>query len=107
MSTVWTAIDKCMRDQNVKMNMIQFASINHPGICYRNTSIGPAYDEKFTCVEAADRLLVDANGNYLPDDNAIFADRLVTDGDTRESLKFIAKQNELIGSVSDGLRNMF
>ena len=94
-------LTKYMCDQNVKMNMIQFVSINHPGTCYRNTSIGPAYAEEFACVEAADRLLVDTSGNYLPDDQAIFAERLVTDGNTRGSLKFIAKQNELIGGVND------
>ena len=87
----------------MKMNMIQFASIYHPETCYRNTNIDPACAKEFACVKAVDRLLCDGNGNFLPDDQAIFADRLVTNGDTRGSLKFIAKQNELIGGVSDGI----
>ena len=82
-----------MKEQNVKMNMIQFASIKHVGICFRIINIGPACAEEFACVEAADKFLLDENGNFLPDDQAIFSERIVTDCDIRGSLKFILKQN--------------
>ena len=53
-------------------------------------------------MEATDILLLDENGDFLTDDQAIFVERIVTDGDTRGSLKFVSKQNKIIGSEYDG-----
>ena len=90
-----------MKVQNIKMNMVQYTKLNHKGVCYRNTSIGPACAEEYACIEAAGLLLNDEDGNPLPDNVALFGDRLVTDGDTRGSIKFITLQNEIIGSAAD------
>ena len=45
---------KYMKQQNVKMNMVQYASISHPGTRDRNTYLGPAVAENFVCIEAAE-----------------------------------------------------
>ena len=90
-----------MKVQNIKMNIVQYTKLHHKGMSYRNTSIGLACAEEYACVEAAYLLLNDKDGHPLPDDVAIFGDRLVTDCDTRGSIKFIGLQNEIIGSAAD------
>jgi hypothetical protein len=41
--------------------------------------------------------------DILPDDEAIFANQFITDGDTRGAKKFIARQVELIGNAAEGI----
>ena len=82
------------------MNEIQYTHIQHEGICYKNTTIGPASAEEIACVQAGVELLVNSDGKFLPDDEAIFANIVVSDGDTTGSLKLIAKQAELIGDAA-------
>jgi hypothetical protein len=72
-------------------------NLTHDGPCYRNTNLTPAQAEEFAMEEAGERLL------DLPDDEAIFADVFVSDGDTRGSLKFIQKQRDIMGPVVEGI----
>jgi hypothetical protein len=50
--------------------------------------------------KAAKSLLVGDNEEILPDDEAIFADNVVTDGDTQVANKFIHVQVSIIGPTS-------
>ena len=90
-------LTRMMHEQQLPMNKIQYQNIGHKGTCYKNTSVGPAVAEEIACVEAADRLLNDENGKPLPSDEAIFAEVVVSDGDTRGSLKFIETQKKNLG----------
>ena len=38
-------LTRLMKVQNIKMNMVQYTTLTHKGVCYRNTSIGPACAE--------------------------------------------------------------
>ena len=97
------ALTKMMEEQKVPMNKVQFTQIQHEGRCYKNTSIGPASAEEIACVQAATELLEDEDCNFLSNSEAIFADLVVSDGDTTGSLKLIAKQAEMIGETVKGI----
>ena len=71
-----------MQQQKVQMNEIQYTHIEHDGICYKNTTIGPASAEEIACVQAGVEFLVNSDGQFWPDDKAIFANVVVSDGDT-------------------------
>ena len=60
-------------------------------MCYRNTTAGPAIAEELACLEAVELLLTDIDGNLLDESQAIFYDTVVSDKDTRGSLKLIAR----------------
>ena len=96
-------LTKMMSEQHVPMNKIQYQSIKHKGVCYRNTTAGPAIAEELACIEAAELLLTDTDGNLLDDSQAIFCDTVVSDGDTRGSLKLIARQAEIIGNEAKNI----
>ena len=64
-----------MEKHNVEINMVQYASINHPCTYYCDTKLGPVVTEEFACVEAAEKLLFDNNSNFSPNDQAIFAEQ--------------------------------
>ena len=49
----------------------------------------------------ARELLVDSKGEYVGDDNAIFAKVVTSDNDTRAPFSFIRQQNEIIGTKAD------
>ena len=66
-------LTKIMNHQKVEMNEIQFTSTTHGGKCYRNSKVGPSTAEEVACEEAGEMLLLDDDGNILPDDEAIFA----------------------------------
>ena len=52
------------------------------------------------CVEAVDSLLHDKDSNILPDNGAVLADNIITNSDTRDSIKFIVTQEEIIAAVA-------
>lgn len=83
-------------------------STKHDGKCYKNTNLGPAVAEEYACEEAAEYLLCGPTGEgILPDDEAIFVDEFISDGDTRGAKKFIAKQVEIIGDKANGIAQYF
>ena len=92
-----------MSEQHVPMKKIQYQSIQHKGVCYRNTTVGPEITEGLACLEAADLLLIDIDGNLLDESQAIFYDTVVSDKDTRGSLKLIARQAEIIGKKAENI----
>jgi len=78
------------------------------GKCYQNTNQTPAVAEEFACIQAAKFLLLGEDGtDILPDDEAIFADEFISDGDTRGAKKLIARQADLIGDVAHGVAEPF
>ena len=77
--------------------------IKHEGVCYRNKFSGPAIVEELACLKKADLLLNDNDGNPSPYHEAIFGEEVITDGGTGGYLKFIAKQNKIIGENADNI----
>jgi hypothetical protein len=72
-------------------------NLHHEGRCYRNSKHSPGQAEECAFEKVGDVLL------DLPDDEAIFADVVVTDGDTRGSHKFILMQRNIMGEIVDGI----
>ena len=72
-------------------------------MCYRNTTTRPEIAEELACLEAAELLLTDEDGNLLDGSQAIFCDTVVSDGDTRGSLKLIARQAAIIGKEAENI----
>ena len=64
-------------------------SMKHKGVCYRNSKVAPAVAEEHQAVLAARDLLLDADGNYLGDDQAVFCGSIHADNDTRAPSAFI------------------
>jgi hypothetical protein len=52
-------------------------------------------------------LLVDQNGDYLGDDEAIFADKICGNGDTQGINKFIEVQLKIIGDTIKDIAKYF
>ena len=78
--------------------------IQHKGHCHRNTGQGPATAEEYACSTAGLLLLkCEDSDEFLPDENVIFVDEIISDGDTRGSKKFIAAQANAIGVVAAGI----
>jgi hypothetical protein len=83
-------------------------STKHSGKCYKNKNHNPASAEEWACKQAGNFLLRCVDGkDILPDDEAIFANQFITDGDTRGAKKFIARQVELIGNAAEGIAEHF
>ena len=72
----------------------------HSGKCYHNSNLGPAVAEEHCAVEAANDFLLDSKGNYVGDDMAVYGHRVVSDGDTRASVKLIATQASILGDAA-------
>jgi hypothetical protein len=70
--------------------------LTHEGKCYRNSCHSPASAEEFAAADAGKYLM------SLPDDEAIFGDEVITDGDTRSPNKFIDAQAEIVGPAAAG-----
>ena len=83
--------------------MVQYTTIKHTVMWYRNTYIGPACTEELACVETGENLLVDKKGDLIPNGEVMFGDRMVTDWDTRSSLNLIVKQNNIVSSEADNI----
>ena len=91
------ALTKMCKEQKVKMSGVQYVSVSHEGPCHKNTSVSPAIAEEIACGEAAYQLLYNEDGSMKSTEEAIFADAICSDGDTRGSFKFIDRQVELLG----------
>ena len=76
--------------------------MEHPGVCYRNSTLNPASAEEQQAVTAARDLLLDENGEYVGDEKAIFGLMLNSDNDTGAPSSFIREQNRIIGEAADG-----
>ena len=87
----------------MKAHQIVNFSMQHGGHCYRNSNLNPASAEEPHAVRAARALLLDADGNYVGDDLAIFGDFIHADNDTRAPKAFIAEQNRIMGEAVDNL----
>ena len=79
--------------QDIQPGDIDFS---HPGRCYRNSKYSPAQAEEYAMEKAGEFLL------NLPDNKAIFAEIVVTDGDTRGQTRLISRQAEIIGPAAEG-----
>ena len=77
--------------------------MKHKGVCYRNSKLAPANAEEYQAVIAAKDLLLDADGKYLGDDQAVFCGTIHADNDTRAPSALIQEQNAIIGSAADQL----
>ena len=94
------AMMKALRRTGKRLEDLSTEDIQHDGQCYRNTGRGPTIAEELACGDAGLLLLKSEDSDeFLPDDIAIFADQIVSDGDTRGAKKFIAAQFEFIGAV--------
>jgi hypothetical protein len=61
---------------------VELSSINHEG-CHRNTTHLPATAEEAMSEDMGKFVLMSSDGTYLSDNEAIFADEIVSDGDTK------------------------
>ncbi|EJK74880.1 hypothetical protein THAOC_03416 [Thalassiosira oceanica] len=92
-------IDKplAIKHHQISTQDITAEDLEHPGVCSRNTTLSPAQAEEPALEELGEYLLIDpATGKFRPDDEAILALELVTDGDTKGAKRFMAKQAELV-----------
>ena len=78
-------------------------SMEHKGVCYRNSNLNPASAEEMQAIIAARDLLLDENGKYVGDDKAIFATIINSDNDTRSPKSFMVEQNTIVGEAADNL----
>ena len=76
-------------------------SMKHSGVCYRNSTLAPASAEEHQAAIAARDLLLDKDGKYLGDDQAVFCMAVNADNDTRGSVAMIAGQASIIGTPAD------
>ena len=93
-------LTKLMSSQNVKMNEVQYVNLEHPGVCYKNSKLSPAVAEELSCDKIGRNLLLDVDENYLL--HAIFAEQIVSDGDTRGAFKLILSQEQILGDIVKG-----
>jgi len=71
--------------------------LSHSGVCHRNTVHGPATAEEYAFEDIAVSYLLDPKTReLLPDDEAIFVDQMVTDGDSRGAKRLIQKQVDVL-----------
>lgn len=89
--------------KTITADQIANFSMEHPGHCYRNSNLAPSSAEEHQAVMAAKDLLLDANGEYVGDDKAIFGVFINADNDTRAPKAFIRWQNKIIGEAADNL----
>ena len=94
---------KLLHGKTVTVDQIGNFSMDHSGLCYRNSKLAPASAEETQSAMMAKDLLVDKKGNYVGDDRAIFAKIVTSDNDTRAPYRFIREQNEIIGKSVDNV----
>jgi hypothetical protein len=63
--------------------------IEHAGKCHQNSKHSPAVAEEFACEHAGHFLLCGKTNGVMPDDEAIFLDEVVLDGDTKGPARLI------------------
>lgn len=73
---------------------------DHLGECTGNSVHGPAVSEELALEEVGELLLLDENGMYLGDEEALFLSLPVTDGDTKGALRLMTRQMAIIGDVA-------
>jgi hypothetical protein len=78
-------------------------SMEHKGVCYRNSNLNSASAEEMQAIIAAHDLLLDENGKYVGDSKAIFATIINSDNDTRSPKSFMVEQNTIVGEADDNL----
>lgn len=85
-------------DNGKRAQDITAQDLSHPGKeCSRNSKHGPAGAEEWAVGSLAEFLLLDPDTKqFLPDDEAILANIIVADGDTKGPNKFIRKQSEIV-----------
>ena len=88
--------------QEKRAQDLDMSDLSHPGKkCYRTSKHGPASAEEYAVENLAQFLLIDPEtGNFRPDDEAILANIIVADGDTKGPNKFIGKQAALVPSFA-------
>ena len=95
------ALTEMMDNQQVKMHDVQFVEITHAGKYYKNSNHGPAVAEEFACEDAGRLLLFDSESNFRGEDEAIFANPVVSDGDTKGANRLLDRQVDLLGLTKD------
>jgi hypothetical protein len=80
--------------------------IEHEGKCHQNSKHSPAVAEEFACEHAGHFLLCGGTDGVLPDDEAIFLDEIVSDGDTKGPERIITIQNRIIGKAANGISDI-
>ena len=90
-------LTRMMLEQKTKMCDVQYCHISHGGVCHKNTTASPAVAEEIACEKIAKALLLDDDCNFLPENEAIFVLNIVSDGDTKGSLKLLATQAKIVG----------
>jgi hypothetical protein len=63
--------------------------IEHAGKCHQNSKHSPAVAEEFACEHAGRFLLCGDTNGVLPDDEAIFLEEIVLDGNTKGPARLI------------------
>jgi hypothetical protein len=86
---------------------IPLCEVTHEQKCFRNTTHTPATAEEDACQSAGLDLLKGADGKFRDDDEAIFCDQVISDGDTKGRNKIMDVQCGLIGEVAIGLAEGF
>ena len=75
--------------------------LKHQGKCSRNTKWSPAVAEENAMEELGKYLLIDpSTGKFRPDNEAVLARLVCTDGDTKGCNRFIKTQAELVPSFA-------
>ena len=83
-------------------DLVKFSTA-HEGYCYKTKdNYGVAVAEEHLLATIGKHLLVDEDGNYRGDDQAIFAYRISSDNDTKSPQRLMRSQNEIIGETADG-----
>jgi hypothetical protein len=78
-----------------KVSELTQEEVQHKGHCYQNASQGSMTAEEYACIDAGTLLLKSEDSDdFLPDEEAIFADEIISDGDTRGSKNLL--QHRLI-----------
>ncbi len=77
------AYNKANASRTQKPYLDNITFIEHKGDCYRNSISGTAGAEEKQAVEAARRLLLDDDGNYRGNDEAVFLYEVCADNDPR------------------------
>ena len=103
------AINKRIREHEkatgdvVTVDQYSNFSTRHDGVCYRVNPWNANSAEEFQSEKAARDLLLDKDGQYLGDDEAIFCREIAADNDTRSPKRAIQMQRDIIGDVVNGV----
>ena len=94
-----------MKDQKAEMIELKYETISHEGRCYLNATFSSASNEEHACDDLVSHLFMNEDEIFFQNDEAIYAEETVGNGDTRRRLTFIGKQSETKGLDAANLVN--